>query len=299
MNKIELKELFEIFYILENHVTFIYEKTLPKIFKSDDDESEEVDQKLLNFDFIKPLLSLRETILKEFIEKSEDRILEFKQCLIDEKIFEIPRIFKELKYIFNGLIGMIIIAGNSEKVKRYIKEIIRNFIIKIILNTEKENAEGFIMTISSKTICLIRDFYLAQRKVLDNKFMLTEEITLISDRIDFLEYCLKISTEREIWWKVGLNPTDHQFETAHDYVIALKGVFEKLRWVPLKLNSLLHFNDYDIKQLIAEEAKNNVIMRMNDILQELLEYCQDEFELQKQEGTGIELIESIRKKINA
>jgi hypothetical protein len=186
LNRIELKELFEIFYILENHVTFIFEKTLPKIFESE--EHSEAPQKVTKFDFVKPLLSLRETILKEFIEKSEDRILEFKQCLIDEKIFEIPRIFKELKYIFNGLIGMLIISGNSEKVAKYIKEIIRNFIIKIILNTDKENAEGFTMTISSKTICLIRDFYLAQRKVLENKFLLTEETQLISDRIEFLEY---------------------------------------------------------------------------------------------------------------
>lgn len=232
------------------------------------------------------------------MKNSEDRILEFKQCLIDEKIFEIPRIFKELKYIFNGLIGMLILAGNSEKVTIYIKEIIRNFIIKIILNTDKENAEGFSMTISSKTIWLIRDFYLAQRKVLENKFLLTEETQLISDRIEFLEYWLKLSTEKEIWWKIGVNPDDPDFENVETYVNSLKSIYEKLRWVPLKLNTLLHFNDYDVKQMIAEEAKHSVIIRLNSILQELLEFWEDEFSLQKYEGMGIELIESIRKKIN-
>lgn len=151
LNKIDLKELFEIFYILENHVTFIFEKTLPKIF--DNIKDKKISQKIMKFEFIKPLISFRETILKEFIEKSEDRVLEFKQCLIDERVFDIPKIFKELKYIFNGLIGVILSAGDSsEGVTKYIKEIIRNFIIKIILNTDRENAEGFIMTISSKTI---------------------------------------------------------------------------------------------------------------------------------------------------
>ena len=32
----------------------------------------------------------------------------------------------------------------------------------------RENAEGFIVAISPKTICLIRDYYLAQRKVLES-----------------------------------------------------------------------------------------------------------------------------------
>lgn len=68
-------------------------------------------------------------------------------------MFDIPKIFKELKYIFNGLIGVVLSAGDSsEGVTKYIKEIIRNFIVKIILNTDRENAEGFIMTISAKTI---------------------------------------------------------------------------------------------------------------------------------------------------
>jgi hypothetical protein len=151
LNKIDLKELFEIFYILENHVTFIFEKTLPKIF--DNSKDKKISQKIKQFEFIKPLVSFRETILKEFIEKSEDRVLEFKQCLIDERVFDIPKIFKELKYIFNGLIGVVLSAGDSsEGVTKYIKEIIRNFIVKIILNTDRENAEGFIMTISAKTI---------------------------------------------------------------------------------------------------------------------------------------------------
>ena len=107
----------------------------------------------MKFEFIKPLVSFRETILKEFIEKSEDRVLEFKQCLIDERVFDIPKIFKELKYIFNGLIGVALSASEtSEGVTQYIRQIIQNFIVKIILNTENENAEGFILTVSSKTI---------------------------------------------------------------------------------------------------------------------------------------------------
>ena len=68
LNKIELKEIFEIFYILENYVSFIYEKTLPKIFTSEKSDSE-IRQQILKFEFIKPLISFRETILKEFIEK--------------------------------------------------------------------------------------------------------------------------------------------------------------------------------------------------------------------------------------
>jgi len=153
VNKIDLKELFEIFYILENHVTFILEKQLPKIFEGNESDNAKISKQILNFEFIKTLVSFRETILKEFIEKSEDRVLEFKQCLIDERVFDIPKIFKELKYIFNGLIGVVLSSGeNTSGVTKYIKEIIRNFIVKIILNTEEENAEGFIMTISSKTI---------------------------------------------------------------------------------------------------------------------------------------------------
>jgi hypothetical protein len=138
---------------------------------------------------------------------------------------------------------------------------------------------------------------LAQRKVLENKSLLVEETDLISDRIDFLEYCLRLSTEREIWFKLGLDYEDHSFDEIQEYVNLLKAAYDKLRWVPLKLNTLLHFTDYDAKQLIAEEAKNNVIMQLNDILQELVEYCEDASSLQIYEGMGTELIESIRKKI--
>jgi len=153
VNRIDLKELFEIFYILENHVTFMLEKQLPKIFEGNKEDSHKITKQINSFEFIKTLVSFREIILKEFIEKSEDRVLEFKQCLIDERVFDIPKIFKELKYIFNGLIGVVISSDEtSSGVTKYIKQIIRNFIIKIILNTDNENAEGFIMTISSKTI---------------------------------------------------------------------------------------------------------------------------------------------------
>ena len=68
LNKVELKEIFEIFYILENYVSFIYDKTLPKIFTSSKGDNE-IRQQILKFEFIKPLISFRETILKEFIEK--------------------------------------------------------------------------------------------------------------------------------------------------------------------------------------------------------------------------------------
>ena len=90
---------------------------------------------------------------------------------------------------------------------------------------------------------------------------------------------------------------DHNFESIQEFVNLLKQAYEKLRWVPLKLNTLLHFNEYNAKQLIAEEAKNNVIMKLNEILQDLVEYCEDATSLQTYEGMGIELIESIRKKI--
>jgi hypothetical protein len=69
-----------------------------------------------------------------------------------------------------------------------------------------------------------------------------------------------------------VNPDEPDFENVENYVNSLKLIYEKLRWVPLKLNSLLHFNDYDVKQMIAEEAKHNVIIRLNSILQELLEF---------------------------
>lgn len=292
-NKIELRELFEIFYILENYVSFIYEKTLPRIFDSEDEEY--VNQQILNFEFIKPLIQFREVVLKEFIEKSEDRVLEFKQCLIDDRVFEIPKVFKELKYIFNGLIGVVVSAGNSQGVSKYLREIIRNFIVKIILSTDRENAEGFIETIGAKTIWLIRDFYIAQRKVVENKDLLADETEMITDRIEFLEYWLKMSTEKEIWYKLGLEE-DGQ-ENITEYVNLLKLSYEKMRWIPLKLNTLLHLDDFNSKQLIAEESKNNVMIRMNEILQELLEYCEDELSLQTNEALGIELIESIRKKI--
>ena len=62
------------------------------------------------------------------------------------------------------------------------------------------------------------------------------------------------------------------FENIEEYVRILNSAFEKLRWVPLKINTLLHFNEYEVKQLIAEEAKNIVIMKLNEILQELIEY---------------------------
>lgn len=133
-------------------MSFIYGKTLPKIYSNKEDDDEYVRKQVLKFEFIKPLISFRETILKEFIEKSEDRVLEFKQCLIDEKVFELPKVFKELKHIFNGLIGVIVNAESHEGVTKYLRQIIRNFIVKIILNTHRENAEGFIVAISSKTI---------------------------------------------------------------------------------------------------------------------------------------------------
>ena len=62
------------------------------------------------------------------------------------------------------------------------------------------------------------------------------------------------------------------FEDIEEYIQILNSAFEKLRWVPLKINTLLHFNEYEAKQLIAEEAKNKVIMKLNEILQELIEY---------------------------
>jgi len=108
--------------------------------------------------------------------------------------------------------------------------------------------------------------------VLENKPILTEETQLITDRITFLEYCLNLSTEREIWFKLGMEYEDQSFESIENYVSILNSAFEKLRWVPLKLNTLLHFNEYEAKQLIAEKAKNNVIMKLNEILQELVEY---------------------------
>ena len=65
---------------------------------------------------------------------------------------------------------------------------------------------------------------------------------------------------------------DQNFENIEEYIQILNSAFEKLRWVPLKINTLLHFNEYEAKQLIAEEAKNKVIMKLNEILQELIEY---------------------------
>lgn len=295
-NKLDLKELFEVFYVIENYMTVITQRTLPKIFDEDEDP-DYVSQRILSFEFIKPLSKIRKSILKDFTDKSDERMQEFKQSLLDEKIFEIPKIFKELKYIFNGLISILLHADSYSDTAQYTRDIIRNFITKIILNASKDNAEGFIMTISSKTVCLIRDFYINQRKITENKQGLQEENELIKERLEFLEYCLKLSTEREIWWKLGMDHEDHSYESIQEFVNLLKTAYDKLRWVPLKLNTLLHFNDYDIKQLIAEEAKNNVIMKLNELLQELVEYCDDAASLQTYEGMGIELIESIRKKI--
>ena len=106
---------------------------------------------------------------------------------------------------------------------------------------------------------------------------------------------MRLGTEKEIWAKLGFD--DNAYETIEDYVGLLKSSYEKLRWVPLKINTLLHLSEYSSKQIIAEEAKNNIIMQMNEALQELIEFCDDSASLQTYEGMGIELIESIRKKI--
>ena len=131
----------------------------------------------------------------------------------------------------------------------------------------------------------------------DEYYLFREEIDLINDRIEFLEFCLRLSTEREIWWKLGIDWEDQNFEDTQEYVALLKNAYEKLRWIPLKLNTLMYFNDNESKQIIAEEAKHNVIMKMNETLQALLEYWEDNNAFQLYEGMGVELIESIRKKI--
>ena len=131
----------------------------------------------------------------------------------------------------------------------------------------------------------------------ENQYEFKHEFELINDRVDFLEFCLRLSTEKEIWWKIGIDWEDLNFEDAQEYVGILKSAYEKLRWIPLKLNTLMYFSDNDCKQIIAEEAKHNVIMKMNETLQELLEYWDDSNSQQMYEGMGVELIEFIRKKI--
>ena len=73
-----------------------------------------------DYEFMKPIMKFHETILKEFIERSEDKVLEFKQCLIDEKVFIIPKVFNELRYIFNGLVAVVSSSNESDGLTKYL-----------------------------------------------------------------------------------------------------------------------------------------------------------------------------------
>jgi len=93
--------MFEIFYILESYMSFIYEKTLPWVLEQEQDLKE-----IQNLEFMRPLISFKDKVLTNFIMKSEEFIIEFKQKLVKDMIFEIPKLVSELQYILKGLVGI-------------------------------------------------------------------------------------------------------------------------------------------------------------------------------------------------
>lgn len=56
---------------------------------------------------MRPLIQFKENnLLKNMILKAEEYIVEFKQKLVQDKIFEIPTYMQDLQYILKGLIGI-------------------------------------------------------------------------------------------------------------------------------------------------------------------------------------------------
>ena len=90
------------------------------------------------------------------ILKAEEYIVEFKQKLVQDKIFEIPTYMQDLQYILKGLIG---IFENQSQISENFRKILSQFIEKVVANTEESFAEKLIDHLKPKTIALLRDFY--------------------------------------------------------------------------------------------------------------------------------------------
>ena len=104
----------------------------------------------------------------------------------------------------------------------------------------------------------------------------------------FLNYCLRLDAEREIWEKLKLP----EVTSLSEFWNQLKAIEERLRWVPLRLYCLQTMKDG--ADVIGEEAKNNVIIEIRTRVEEL---SADISNSEGAQGEIFEMIEYIRKRI--
>ena len=80
LEEVGTKETFEIFYLVENYLGVIYEKTIHYL----NDDSKTGHESMKTLYLMKPLFNFREKIVKEFNSKSQSAIYDYKEILLSD-----------------------------------------------------------------------------------------------------------------------------------------------------------------------------------------------------------------------